>query len=173
MAGEDEFHLAFCSLPMGWKSAVGICQCALRSFVNRPEYGSAGLPLQAELRKDRSLPVSLCDSNFRVRQWYQCYIDNWDGASIEQRDPSSAAAACKASPSVDSPAGVLIATWQKMVHRGYLQSNVPRAPDKSTLGPEGQTLGVNINGDRGVVSLGHDKLCDIISFTMYVLRQKV
>ena len=172
MAGEDEFHLAFCSLPMGWKSAVGICQCALRSFVNRPELGS-GLPPQAELRKDRSLPISFCDSDFRVRQWYQCYIDNWDGASIEQRDGPSAAAACKASPSADSPAGVLIATWQKMVHRGYLQSNVPRAPDKSTLGPEGQTLGVAIDGKRGAVCLGFDKLSDMICLTMFILSQGV
>ena len=90
-----------------------------------------------------------------------------------QRDSSGSADDCIASPSVDSPAGVLIATWQKMVHRGYLQSKVPRAPDKSTLGPEGQTLGVTIDGKRGSVSLGSDKLSDIICLTMFILQGKI
>ena len=126
---DDEVYLGLAVIPMGWCSAVGICQKLCRTLVMRMQPSGAGLPQEVELRKDRALPVNKYQ---RVMDFHQQYIDNWDAGSV-----------CKAAaPRVDSE-------WQSAVQDSYKRNGVPRAGGKSTHGVQGKTLGADILGVRG------------------------
>jgi len=144
-------YLALRVIPMGWLSAVGICQKLLRTLVMREQPGGAGLPTSAELRKDRRLPVS---QNQRVIDFFQAYIDNWDAGSV-----------------VKAADGVPKSEWQKAVQGSYRVNGVPRADDKSTHGIEGKTLGADIAGVRGWIGPGEERNLELADGTFYIMRQ--
>ena len=154
LLGEDTDELRYLALgviPMGWLSAVGICQKLLRTLVLRPMPGGAGLPTESEVRKDRRLPVN---EHQRVIDFFQAYIDNWDAGSV-----------VKAVATPDE------SEWQGAVQSSYKVNGVPRAADKSTFGPEGKTLGAEIQGVRGWISPGEERNLDLADGTFYILRQ--
>ena len=66
--------LAVRVIPMGWLSAVGICQ-----YLPRRLLLLAQLPPHLELRKDRALPAG---ASGRVTQFYQAYIDTFGAADM-------------------------------------------------------------------------------------------
>ena len=59
LPNEAQVYLTLSVIPMGWTSAVGICQHCMRRLNALPSPLGAGLPPHAELRKDRSQPVDL------------------------------------------------------------------------------------------------------------------
>ena len=93
---------AICAVPMGWISAVGLCQHAHRQMlVRRPR----GLPCRnarteepllafepaRETRKDRALPLD---------EWfYRVYIDNYDEVAIFPEETAQALVATQSGTS--------------------------------------------------------------------------
>ena len=82
VAGEHGGHpgrlcwVACSVLPMGWLSAVGICQHLHKRMLQLPlKAQGAALPKDKEVRKDRPLPL---DPDGRLRRFYQVHIDNFD-----------------------------------------------------------------------------------------------
>ena len=67
MPEELEVYLTLAVIPMGWTSAVGICQHCMRRLNALPAPLGAKLPAQAELRKDRSQPV---DWELRILRFF-------------------------------------------------------------------------------------------------------
>ena len=55
--GTEPQYLALAVIPMGWSSAVNVCQRCLRGVGLMPAGRGANLPADKELRKDRCLPV--------------------------------------------------------------------------------------------------------------------
>ena len=74
---DEPRYLAVCVVPMGWMSAVGVCQAFLRRLVMLSK-----VPAISELRKDRSMPV---EHYMRVMKFHQEYIDNFDTGSVVDR----------------------------------------------------------------------------------------
>ena len=84
---------AICAVPMGWVSAVGLCQhahrrilaCRPRTPTWTPEAHKTEevcFDVSHETRKDRPLPT---------REWfYRIYIDNFDEVEIFPRDSTDA-----------------------------------------------------------------------------------
>jgi len=154
LSGDEPYHLAACVVPMGWLSAVGVCQAFLRKLVQE-----AGVPGSKELRKDRALPIEVCQ---RVLRFHQEYIDNYDGGKVRKRDSI---------PKDKANHDVFSDQWQEMVVNGYRAWGVPRAADKSTEGFHGATLGGCIDGDRGWIALGTVKSMELAEATFYILKQ--
>ena len=148
---DEELYLSLAVIPMGWCSAVGICQKLLRTLVMRTQPLGGGLPAESEVRKDRRLPA---DKYQRVMEFHQEYIDNWDAGKVQ-----------KAKVPVGS------SQWQKAVQESYLRNGVPRANDKSTHGVVGKTLGADIRGVRGWLGPGEERNLDLADGTFYLLRQ--
>ncbi len=152
---DDELrYLAVSVVPMGWLSAVGVCQAFLRRLVTLTRPLGGGLPVDREVRKDRALPVNKYQ---RVLEFHQEYIDNWDSGEVTKRGTKAATTA----------------QWQGDVQRGYEQWGVPRAADKSTHGAMGQTLGAIIDGDRGWIGVSTDRALELAEANLYLLRQPV
>ena len=66
-------------IPMGWVSAVGICQMAMRRLATLPPPQGAGIPGHREIRKDMALPINW---RGRILRFFQEYIDNSDSGSV-------------------------------------------------------------------------------------------
>lgn len=79
------WHLAARVPPMGWLSAVGVCQHLHRQLLLAKPPSGAGLPRTVELRKDRPFPGG---SSTVQPSWWQVYIDNFDrGLILDVCDP--------------------------------------------------------------------------------------
>eukprot|EP00974_Lingulodinium_polyedra_P048861 4694086-Lingulodinium_polyedra.AAC.2 len=86
VAGGAE-HVRFCLtvIPMGWLSAVAICQHLTRRWLHLERPRGAALPRDAEVRKDKVLPTG---PDHRMADFYEQYIDNFDlGEIIQVPDP--------------------------------------------------------------------------------------
>ena len=158
-------HLAVRVLPMGWLSAVGICQSLHREILLRSRPGGAALPRAMELRKDKPAPGAHGD---RLQHFFQSYIDNWDeGKALplkfdEQGRPLAAS----------RPAGP--SQWQSQVRAAYQATGAARADDKSVeQGIEGCTLGGVIDGVIGKAGPSHKRLAELISISCWLLRKTV
>ena len=150
-------YLALSVIPMGWLSAVGICQHVLRCLNQKP---GVSLPGELELRKDRPVPVNQLH---RTRAFFQQYIDNWDAGEVALlRDVLNRV-----------PRGCELSQWQDAIQAGYQVWGVPRAPDKSSYGMLGKTLGAVVEGLRGRAWPGSDKIKDLISLSWHLLMKPV
>ena len=135
------YYLALKVIPMGWLSAVGICQHLLRRLALRSPPNGAGLPPHRETRKDCA---QVPGNDRRVTAFFQQYIDNFDAGSV-----------CPAGEGVEAADST---HWQREIHSSWANAGVPRSLKKSVTGHSGTTLGVTVDGIRGGVSLGDDKL---------------
>ena len=163
MPEELEVYLTLAVIPMGWTSAVGICQHCMRRLNALPAPLGAKLPAQAELRKDRSQPV---DWELRILRFFQQFIDNWDsGTAVKE--------SLYRGNKVTGPLPNWVEQWRAQLVKAYSEWNVPRAADKSTAGTQGQTLGGAIAGVKGKIWPGEDKIHDIITLLLHLLVQPV
>jgi len=156
--GEPEY-LALAVIPMGWTSAVGICEHIMRRL-NSSLSNEVGLPRDKELRKDRPVPTS---HDHKVTAFYQQYIDNWDAGTVSSL-----------SQFLDrEPATTEVAAWQALILEGYTLWGVPRAPDKSTHGLTWKTLGATGDGLRARAWPGEEKCFDLLSLSAHLLLKEV
>jgi len=144
---------------MGWVSAVGIREHILRQLNTIESPIGVGLPAELELRKDRPVPA---DEWHRCRKFYHQYIDNWDGGCTRPLESFLGR----------PPADTEVSLWQSRVAEGWSVWGIPRAPDKSTLGLEGKTLGAVIDGWRGRASPSEEKSLDLLELSWYLLMQE-
>ena len=75
LAPGELWHLCSLCPPMGWISAVGVCQHLHRRLLLASTSRGAGLPPLREARKDRPFPGS---GDHPQVSWWQTYIDNFD-----------------------------------------------------------------------------------------------
>ena len=120
--GDELRYLAVSVVPMGWLSAVGVCQACLRRLVE-----SSGVPPDKELRKDRAMPTEHFQ---RVLKFHREYVDNFDSGSVLDRGGYMTGAH-----------DILSDMLQAQVTEGYKDWGVPRSEEKSTAGLSGVTLG--------------------------------
>ena len=153
---DKEYYLGLNVIPMGWLSAVGICQHLLRQKLLCPSPAGAGLPRQSEMRKDRTPSTQ---SDRRVNEFFQQYIDNYDAGSPY--------------PVGEDWEETTARGWQHRVRQSWKDGGVPRSEGKTVEGSSGTTLGVTVDGIRGGVSVSADKVLDLASLTMFVLSQDV
>ena len=157
--GEPEY-LALAVIPMGWTSAVGICEHILRRLNLLLPPGGVGLPGDRELRKDRPAPT---DHDHKVTAFYQQYIDNWDAGVVSALSQILNR----------EPVATEVAAWQSMIVEGYSLWGVPRAPDKSTHGVTWQTLGATGDGLRARAWPKEEKCFDLLSLSALLLLKEV
>ena len=83
-----KYTIACATLPMGWRSAVGIMQCISRTVLLE-----AGLPSSDEIRKDRVVPKWLVECWRRGGQngWWQVHLDNFISAEVRQEEDQAGA----------------------------------------------------------------------------------
>ena len=79
----EEIWISMATIPMGWISAVGVCQYLHRRLLHLGRPLGAGLDRKSEFRKDRGAQLG---PDFRLSEFYECYIDNYDEAEITRGD---------------------------------------------------------------------------------------
>ena len=114
---EEWVYLTVKVLPMGWLSAVGVCQYLHRQMLVAPPPLGAGLPMTAELRRDKPLPAGL---DRRVRRFFEVYIDNYDSGRVANKFMGQSGTASTATSS-----------WTTAVRQAYSTWGAARAEDKS------------------------------------------
>jgi len=145
----EMLRLAVNVLPMGWLSAVGVCQSLHRELLIARSPGGAGLPPGAELRKDRAPQA---DQEGRLTHFFQAYIDNFDEGRVVSQSGSATG------PS----------SWQKEVRGAYQHWGAARAKDKAVEQSErGSTLGGEIHGRLGAIAPSDKRLAELLSIAWW------
>ena len=74
-----KYTVACCTLPMGWRSAVGIMQGISRNVLLQSQ-----LPASSEIRKDRVVPKWMieCWRKGGSNGWWQVYLDNFISTEV-------------------------------------------------------------------------------------------
>lgn len=170
------YHLASRVPPMGWLSAVGICQHIHRRLLLRDKPRGAQLPAALELRKDRPLPGG---SSREQMDFWQVYIDNFDsGTPLTVTDNEgevplslSAKIAFLRAKLVEARAHLgEVTSWQQNVRMAFEQGGVPRSKDKTeVLNEEVRSLGGRIDGVAGRAHPGRNRTADHLSFSFFTL----
>ena len=128
----EEIWISMATIPMGWISAVGVCQYLHRRLLHLGRPLGAGLDRKSEFRKDRGAQLG---PDFRLSEFYECYIDNYDEAEITRGD---------AEPKNGG--------WVQGLLEAAEVWGVPYSPDKRVKqAPEGVTLGAHIYGRAGII----------------------
>ena len=139
---DERFTIACCTLPMGWKSAVGVMQC-----ISRRVLLESRLPESHEIRKDRSVPPWLikCWREGGQHSWWQVYLDNFISCQVES--PSS------------SQSGKDGAKHFRAALDGWDSFGILCASDKNVeFAGVAHELGAEIDGDLGKLSGGTARL---------------
>ena len=148
-----EIWVCMSTIPMGWISAVGVCQYLHRKIMSLPRPFGGGLDGKLEMRKDRSAPLF---PDYKLREFFQCYIDNYDQAEVV---------------SAEKPAA------NEELVKGLLDAaerwGVPYSADKRVSNSlEGVTLGAQIFGRAGFVIPSNDRALTIVSLTWHLLKKE-
>ena len=174
--------LACSVLPMGWLSAVGICQHLHRRMLHLGgSWAPHGLPKEFEFRKDRPAPVA---EDQRVHQFYQVYIDNFDSGEVVKVDEP----VVKEQAAALLEAGVLQELmlkmerqdgecrpkhWQSWVRAAYEHWGAARSAAKCVEGEfHAATLGATIDGWRGRAGASGQRLADLAALSLAFLAER-
>ena len=152
-------RLAVAVLAMGWQSATGFFQYGQRRLITCPPPLGAGLPAVSEIRRDRPLPL---DSNLRVMNFWQNFLDNFDAGSVRKRGSAALKEALRLAPKC--------AVWQEAYRSAAKRHGIPLAEDKAlVLALEAQTLGSNVFGSLGRSYPRLDKEVSLIGLSFYLM----
>ncbi|CAE7559979.1 Dnmt3b [Symbiodinium sp. CCMP2592] len=139
---DERYTIACCTLPMGWKSAVGVMQC-----ISRRVLLESRLPESHEMRKDRSAPPWLvkCWREGGEHSWWQVYLDNFISCQVE----------CKSSSQRTSDGAELF----RAALDGWDSFGILCASDKNVeFAGVAHELGAEIDGELGKLSGGTARL---------------
>ena len=83
-----KYTVACCTLPMGWRSAVGIMQNISRNVLLQSQ-----LPASSEVRKNRIVPKWMieCWRKGGSNGWWQVYLDNFVSTEVRGTDEGAGA----------------------------------------------------------------------------------
>eukprot|EP00435_Cladocopium_sp_Y103_P016708 s1499_g4.t1 len=149
---DNETYVPGCKvLPMGWSSSVGIMQMASRELMLRKSQLSA-----SELRRQTLAPGWFVDTLIRSESehFWQVYLDNFMAGEV-------------------APKGKAIGISQQLHEHAvssWASHGVLCAEDKHVLGHQDATeLGVNIQGDLGLLGGGPQRLHKLLCATLILL----
>ena len=141
---------ALCVIPMGWHSAVGLVQEAVRDVVFR----RAGVPRTISTEKHRPLPEG---KSFAV-----VYLDNFDEIEIIKK--------------VDleiHKEGTDMSDYHQRFNAACDEAGLPRNESKQLIHAfAGGMQGGEFDGMRGVLKLGSDKLRNYIQLSLALLARR-
>eukprot|EP00435_Cladocopium_sp_Y103_P044009 s914_g12.t1 len=137
-------------VPMGWHSAVGIVQQAVRDLV----FNKSGIPRALSAEKNRPLPPG---KNYAV-----VYLDNFDEIEIIR------------SVDVDlSKEGVAMSEHHRKFIAACDAAGLPRNEGKQLIHAyAGAMQGGEFDGRRGILKLGSDKLRNYLQLSLALLARK-
>ena len=147
-----KFALSCVTLPMGWKSAVGITQA-----ISRKVLLEAGLPQTCEVRKDRAVPADMVNTARQggPRGWWQVYLDNF--ITVEVQDEAN------------NGLGKL---WYDKSQRAWDTVGILCAADKNVEdATHAFELGAEIDGQFGRLSGGGLRLLKVCRASLALLCQ--
>eukprot|EP00435_Cladocopium_sp_Y103_P042108 s410_g11.t1 len=141
---------ALCVVPMGWHSAAGLVQEAVRDLV----FNRAGVPKQLSVEKQRPLPAG--------KSLAVVYLDNYDEIEIIK------------SIDVDlSREGVVMSDRHRRFNEACDQAGLPRNEGKQLIHAyAGGMQGGEFDGRRGVLKIGSDKLRNYVQLSLALLAKR-
>ena len=140
LPSDERYTIACCTLPMGWKSAVGIMQCLSRRVLLESR-----LPDSHEVRKDRMVPPWLAECWRRGGEhgWWQVYLDNFISCEVIH----------ESEPSGDGR------LFYDKAHSGWESFGILCSADKNVeAAGVAHELGAEIDGELGKISGGTARL---------------
>ena len=147
-------------LPMGWLSAVGVAQHLFRRVLSSPLAGSALLPHQRELRRDKPFPA--CEGGAGPRWWWSIYIDDFDRGQVWPLDVISA---LENDAQTVPPADVLADVWATMDRFG-----LPREMKTSKANQVWfASRGAFVDGRLGYARASSDKVANIVGLSSFLV----
>ena len=141
-------------LPMGWSSSVGLMQMASRELLRRTMDSSA-----AELRRQAVVPAWFVDvlARSKGKQFWQVYLDNFMASEI--------------TPSAEGDQSQQL---HAQAVEAWDAAGVLCAADKHVMGAtDAVELGVNINGDEGLIGGSPQRFHKLLCVTMILLQQRL
>eukprot|EP00435_Cladocopium_sp_Y103_P049961 s280_g15.t1 len=141
-------------LPMGWASSVGLMQMASRELISR-----INIQGPEELRQQLRAPPWFVDTLLRdsSKQFWQVYLDNFMTAELV------------------APGGTG-GSSQQLHHeavQAWNQQGVLCADDKHVIAaPSAIELGVDLNGQEGLVGCGPERIHKLLVATLLLLGHK-
>ena len=141
-------------LPMGWSSSVGLMQMVSRELIRRTSDLGA-----AELRRQLRAPCWFVDLCLREgpKQFWQVYLDNFMAGEVSKGGTQG-----EGSVALHN---VAVGAWTEM--------GVLCASDKHVLGTQSAIeLGVNLNGEAGLVGAGPERLHQLLAVTLVLLGHR-
>ena len=136
--------------PMGWHSAVGLVQEAVRCLV----FEKSKVPKTRSIEKGLALPEG---KNLAV-----VYLDNFDESTILK----------KFSQELEESKGTMTESHQRFI-RVCDKEGLPRNASKQLVGAlSGGMQGGEFDGEAGVLKVGSDKLRSFLQITLALLASK-
>ena len=137
-------------VPMGWHSAVGLVQEAVRCLV----FEKSKVPKTRSIEKGLALPAG---KNLAV-----VYLDNFDEITILK----------KFSQEMEESKGTMTESHQRFI-RVCDKEGLPRNASKQLVGAlSGGMQGGEFDGEAGVLKVGSDKLRSFLQITLALLASK-
>lgn len=137
-------------VPMGWHSAVGLVQEAVRFLV----FEKSRVPRERSVEKGLALPEG--------KKLAVVYLDNFDEITILK----------KFSKELEESEGVMTESHKRFI-RVCDKEGLPRNAGKQLVGAmAGGMQGGEFDGDAGVLKVGSDKLRSFLQITLALLASK-
>jgi hypothetical protein len=162
------YYPAAVTLPMGWLSAMGLMQAAHRNLVAGGLGNRVKLDLRREIRRGRPMAWTAPLKDFWHSVW-QVYCDDYDCAEFVEAMAARDGVAISASRDEEQ----VLAHFHGLARQLYEDFRVPISRPKSGVRKTVVArLGVQVDGSRGIISLGADKAAKLLSMTTWFLKPK-
>ncbi|CAK0833613.1 unnamed protein product [Prorocentrum cordatum] len=153
LPGDHLVNAAFRVIPMGWVLAVTLFQHLHRRLALRAPRLGAGLPAEAEWRRDQPWPLA----RRHPHAWWQVYIDDFDASEVLE--------AAEAYRVVGTPGEMQLA-----MRRAYTQAEVAYAEEKSHARQlQLERMGASIDGCAGTIRAPADKMIELVRYILHAL----
>ncbi|CAK0842826.1 unnamed protein product, partial [Prorocentrum cordatum] len=153
LPGDHLVYVAFRVIPMGWVLAVTLFQHLHRRLALRAPRLGAGLPAEAEWRRDQPWPLA----RQHPHAWWQVYSDDFDAPEVLE--------AAEAYRVVGTPGEMQLA-----MRRAYTQAEVAYAEEKSHARQlQLERMGASIDGCAGTIRAPADKVIELVRYILYAL----
>ena len=138
---------------MGWVNAVSLFQHAQRRLALLPPPFGAGLPADAEWRRDGPLPIDVKSAR---QKWWQNFLDDFDSPKIMPLE--------ECADKIGKPSEMQLYKRQANMQHGILTSQ-----EKAIEGsPLVTRMGASVDGVVGRVSNTFEKIFELIGFGLWL-----
>ncbi|CAK0801499.1 unnamed protein product, partial [Prorocentrum cordatum] len=160
LPGAGKRWLASATLPMGWKSAMGLIQYLHRRLLTNVSGPPWALPAERELRKDRAAP-RLSSSLEGLRAIWLIYADDFDVPEIFENREQLLKAQSEGPPAFYQWAG-----------QQYQALEVPTSTEKAGRRQQvTKRLGARIDGAVGAIGPDAQQIGQMLRLTLHVISR--